>query len=96
MNVHIARILLDASDRDELIDRTFGDREVTWHSNGSVIATGYFGRESTVTLLSEPCSIQQLAYYDGEQHDFTGLDARILARRGNRRVVAYNDTELAA
>ncbi len=95
MNYHIARILLDACDRDEVIDRTYGDRTATWFdTNGLVVAQGYFGRDAEVTLLTEPCTLVQAPYYDGDQHDYSGEEARILARRGNRRSVIYNDTEL--
>jgi hypothetical protein len=93
MNYHIARLLLESCDRDELIDRTFGDMETTWYDeDGKVVAVGYFGRTADVTLFGEPCSLIQAAYYEGPQHDYTGEEARLLARRGNRRVVSYNDT----
>ena len=43
MDLSDARQRLVGTTRHELRDHAFGDREVTWVKNGTLIASGYFG-----------------------------------------------------
>jgi cold shock CspA family protein len=45
-----AEALLADSSRYALSDHAFGDSEVTWMKDGKLVASGYFGRTSSVTL----------------------------------------------
>lgn len=50
LSLEQAKTLLEKSNREQLVDRAFGDAEVYWYVNGKTIADGYFGHQSEVSF----------------------------------------------
>lgn len=46
----LSPLVVHIADRYDLVDRAFGDREVTWTLNGEEVASGYFGRHDYITI----------------------------------------------
>jgi hypothetical protein len=46
--IEVARGILASSQRSELVDRAFGDKEVYWCRGNVDVAEGYFGRQASV------------------------------------------------
>lgn len=79
MTLDEAVAFLSGCVRDELRDYAFGDSEVSWlDDRGVVVADGYFGRLSRVSLV-------------GKNVVFGDADARKLRDVGRRGGVERND-----
>jgi hypothetical protein len=81
MTFEQAKAALDRMVRHELRDHAFGDTEVDWIFEGSVMACGYFsGTKASVTV------------YDVDRSsDFEGDEARELRKCGLTGEVSRND-----
>jgi hypothetical protein len=51
MPIEVAREMLASSQRSELVDRAFGDREVYWCRSNVDVAEGYFGYRDYVAYV---------------------------------------------
>jgi len=82
MTLEEAMTILNSCQRGELRDHAFGDREVYWDRDDTMVAEGYFGRTAAV------------GFYDSDGNEiaeFTGDDAYKLSKCGELRGVSRND-----
>lgn len=77
-----AKQRLEGANREQLVDRAFGDAEIYWFIDGQSVGGGYFGRTSTVDLE---------ATADREATEFTGWDADELRYTGTLTLSERND-----
>lgn len=80
MNLEQAKAFLQDTKRETLADHTFGDAEVYWMRDGKKVASGYFGRESSVTIGTAT---------------FTGSEANELESCGNFGSYTRNDGSIS-
>lgn len=83
MPIEVARAVLASTQRSRLVDRAFGDEEVDWCRDGTVVASGYFSTKVATVSFSETSEYAPTLFRDA--------DARQLWQLCVRSSVEYND-----
>lgn len=85
MTFEEAKKLLNRCRKSELRDHAFGDAEVGFYLDERHVAEGYYGKDSSISILSE----DQSGVTDTE---FTGKEADELRNCGSSEKISRNDS----
>lgn len=85
MTFEEAKKLLNNCRKDELRDHAFGDAEVGFYLGEKHIAEGYYGKDSSISILSDDQS-------GATDTEFRGKEADELRNCGSSKNIARNDS----